>query len=409
MFRSTKAGYKQHLKTNEMTKFVEKAIEVAEKAAETASEIKKTTKAQDVSAVSKFENSSMQFKEGLSDEALKARVEAAAHSANKFFGIPDIDLVEGDAIGVYRGCDIFLDKDVFEYSLDQFKDMKCLSFEDMTKVWAHECGHRILRMDFPSGWTQELGADFFSGVRSEMLGLPTSNFEKLLASTTGSATHPVGSLRVQAVQFGRDVVRGFQEKGITPTIENCKEAFANSPFSKITYENYEAPQYAAFADDKGNFKLRLKIDDDGKTYSQNGELVPNNEYKLNGYTYKTDELGRISKVEGTIQLPQETVSRANLPEIKDAREGDHKGHIIAHDLGGADTEGNLVPMDARLNQSDYRKFEIEVKKTIEEGNNVNGTFELEYENGSSRPSSIIVTLDINGEITEKVFINESKQ
>ena len=66
-------------------------------------------------------------------------------------------------------------------------------------------------------------------------------------------------------------------------------------------------------------------------------------------------------------------------------------------------------MDARLNQSDYRKFEIEVKKTIEEGNNVNGTFELEYENGSSRPSSIIVTLDINGEITEKVFINESKQ
>ena len=275
MFRSTKAGYKQHLKTNEMTKFVEKAIE-GEKVAGTASEIKEATKAQDVSAVAKFENSSMQFKEGLSDEALKARVEAAAHSANKFFGIPDIDLVEGDAIGVYRGCDIFLDKDVFEYSLDQFKDMKCLSFEDMTKVWAHECGHRILRMDFPSGWTQELGADFFSGVRSEMLGLPTSNFEKLLASTTGSATHPVGSLRVQAVQFGRDVVRGFQEKGITPTIENCKEAFANSPFAKITYENYEAPQYAAFADDKGNFKLRLKIDDDGKTYSQNGELVPNN-------------------------------------------------------------------------------------------------------------------------------------
>ena len=391
-----------------MTKFVEKAIE-SEKPAGTASEIKEATKAQDVSAVSKFENSSMQFKEGLSDEALKARVEAAAHSANKFFGIPDIDLVEGDAIGVYRGCDIFLDKDVFEYNLDQFKDMKCLSFEDMTKVWAHECGHRILRMDFPSGWTQELGADFFSGVRSEMLGLPTSNFEKLLASTTGSATHPVGSLRVQAVLFGRDVVRGFQEKGITPTIENCKEAFANSPFAKITYENYETPQYAAFVDDKGNFKLRLKIDDDGKTYSQNGELVPNNEYKLNGYSYKTDELGRISKVEGTIQLPQETVSRANLPEIKDAREGDHKGHIIAHDLGGADTEGNLVPMDARLNQSDYRKFEIEVKKTVEEGNNVNGTFELEYENDSSRPSSIIVTLDINGEITEKVFINESKQ
>lgn len=392
-----------------MIELVGKEIEVAEKAVETASEIKEATKAQDVSAVSKFENASIQFKEGLSDEALRARVEAAAHSANTFFGIPDIDLVEGDAIGVYRGCDIFLDKDVFEYSLDQFKDMKCLSFEDMTKVWAHECGHRILRMDFPSGWTQELGADFFSGVRSEMLGLPTSNFEKLLASTTGSATHPVGSLRVQAVQFGRDVVRGFQEKGITPTIENCKEAFAKSPFSEITYENYSSPQFAKFVDDKGRFKIKLKLDDNGKTYSQNGELVPNNEYRLNGYTYRTDEVGRITQVEGKIQLPQEKVDRDNLPEIKDRRETDHKGHLIAHELGGADTEGNLVSMDGKLNQGDYRKMENEIKRSVEEGKDVRVNIEAEYRDDSHRPSSFNMSIDIDGEHTEKVFINESKQ
>ena len=189
------------------------------------------------SVVSTFERLSEQVKIGLSDEALKARVEASAHSACKFFGIPDVELIEGDAIGVYRNCDIFLDKDVFEFNLEQFKDMKCVSFEDMTKVWAHECGHRILRLDFPSTWAQELGADFFSGVRSEMLGLPSSNFEKMLGSTKGSATHPPGDLRVQAVQFGREVVRDFQEKGITPSIENCKDAFAKSPYAKITYEN----------------------------------------------------------------------------------------------------------------------------------------------------------------------------
>ena len=392
-----------------MIEFVAKAIEVAEKAVETASEIKEATKAQDVSAVSKFENASIQFKEGISDEALRARVEAAAHSANTFFGIPDIDLVEGDAIGVYRGCDIFLDKDVFEYSLDQFKDMKCLSFEDMTKVWAHECGHRILRMDFPSGWVQELGADFFSGVRSEMLGLPTSNFEKLLASTTGSATHPVGSLRVQAVQFGRDVVRGFEEKGITPTIENCKEAFAKSPFSEITYENYSSTQFAKFVDDKGRFKIKLKLDDNGKTYSQNGDLVPNNEYRLNGYTYRTDEMGRITQVDGKIQLPQEKVDRDNLPEIKDRRETDHKGHLIAHELGGADTEGNLVSMDGKLNQGEYRKMENEIKRNVEEGKDVRVNIEAEYRDDSHRPSSFNMSIDIDGEHTEKVFINESKQ
>lgn len=197
------------------------------------------------SVISTFERLSEQVKTGLSDEALKARVEASAHSACKFFGIPDVELIEGDAIGVYRNCDIFLDKDVFEFNLEQFKDMKCVSFEDMTKVWAHECGHRILRLDFPSAWAQELGADFFSGVRSEMLGLPSSNFEKMLGSTKGSATHPPGDLRVQAVQFGRDVVRGFQEKGITPTIENCKEAFAKSPYAKITYENSNDLKLAA--------------------------------------------------------------------------------------------------------------------------------------------------------------------
>ena len=361
------------------------------------------------SVVSSFERLSEQIKNGLSDEALKARVEAAAHSSCKFFGIPDAELIEGDAIGVYRNCDIFLDKDVFEFNLEQFKDMQCVSFEDMTKVWAHECGHRILRLDFRSAWTQELGADFFSGVRSEMLGLPTSNFEKMLGSTTGSESHPVGSLRVQAVQFGRDAVRGFQEKGITPTIENCKEAFANSPFAKITYENYESPQYAAFADDKGNFKLRLKIDDDGKTYCQNGELVPNNEYKLNGYSYKTDELGRITQVHGTLTLKEEISNRPAAPEVKGMEENDQKGHLIGREFNGSDSEGNFAAMSSQVNQREFRAWEIENKKYLKEGKDVKVTIECVYDGDSHRPSSFIATREVDGEISEKVFNNESKQ
>lgn len=368
-----------------------------------------STKERGIGAYPKFEKLSEQFKAVLSDKALEARVEAAAHSACKFFDIPDAELIKGDAIGVYRGCDVFLDNDVFEYNLDQFKDMKCVSFEDMTKIWAHECGHRILGEEFKDPWTKELGADFFSGVRSEMLGLPTSNFEKMLGSTTGSASHPVGSLRVQAIQFGREVVRGFQEKGITPTIENCKEAFANSPFSKITFESQSSPQYAKFIDDKGDFKIKLKTDDNGKTYSENGELVPNNEYKLNGYLCNTDELGRIILEKGNIQHPKEIVNRPPLPDIKDAKEGDHKGHIIARELGGADTEGNLVPMDPRLNQSDYRKLEIEIKKKVEEGHIVNATYELEYEDDTARPSNIVVTLDVDGVTSRNEFINKTKQ
>lgn len=202
----------------------------------------------------------------LSDAATYARIEAAAHSANQFFHLPDIQLEESNCISVYRKCDIFLDNDVFNYNIDQFEDMGCTSFEDMTKIWSHECGHRILRMDYLDSWTQELGADVFSGVRSEMLGLPQSNFEELIGSTKGSATHPVGSLRVKAIEFGRQIVRDFAAQGIEPTIENCKAAFDQSPFSKITANTYTNPEYAAFVDDKAYHYKKAENAQEKATY-----------------------------------------------------------------------------------------------------------------------------------------------
>lgn len=202
----------------------------------------------------------------LSDAAIYARVEAAAHSANQFFNLPDIKLEESDSIAVYRQCDIFLNNDVFEYNLEQFKDMECTSFEDMTKIWAHECGHRILRMDYPDSWTQELGADMFSGVRSEMLGLPQSNFEELIGSTKGSSSHPVGTLRVKAMEFGRQIVRDFAAQGIEPTIENCKAAFDQSPFAKITANTYTNPEYAAFVNDRAYHYKKAEIAQEKATY-----------------------------------------------------------------------------------------------------------------------------------------------
>lgn len=358
-----------------------------------------------------FEKLSEQFKAGLSDKALEARVEAAAHSACIFFDIPDADLIKGDAIGVYRDCDVFLDNDVFEYNLDQFKDMKCVSFEDMTKIWAHECGHRILGKELSSSrWTQELFADFCSGVRSETLGLPSSNFEKMLGSTKGSETHPVGSLRVNAIQFGREVVRFYQSRGVESTIEDYKEAFANSPFSKITYENYNGPQYSKFIDDKGGFKIKLRIDDEGKTYCQNGELVPNNEYKLNGYFYKTDELGRTTLANGTLTLKEEITNRPAAPEVKGMDENDQKGHLIGREFNGADAEGNFAAMSFQVNKSDFRTWELDNKKLLKEGKDVKVTIECVYDGDSYRPSSFIATREVDGEFLDRrEFNNESKQ
>ena len=189
-------------------------------------------------------------KEKVSDEALHARVEAAAHSASKFFDLPDVKLKEGDGIGVYKHNIGSLFDDVFEYSLEQFKKMGCTSFEDMTKIWAHECGHRLLQNIFPSSWANELGADFFAGVRSEMLGLPKSNLEKKLASTSASPSHPGGTLRMKAMDYGRFVVAEMKKAGIQPTWQNCIAAYKVSPFAKMSYENAAKGKVDAFINNR---------------------------------------------------------------------------------------------------------------------------------------------------------------
>lgn len=231
----------------------------------------------------------------LSDAALHTRVEASAHSACKFFGLPDIVLQEGDAISVYRGSDIFPDKDVFEYNLHQFKQMGCTNFEDMTKVWSHECGHRLLRMEFQQPWAQELGADFFAGVRSEMLGLPTGNFEKFLSKTDASFSHPNGNLRIEAIKYGRQVVKDLLASGQTPTLENCKEAFANSKFAKMAPGQQRAGDVAAFVDSKSyHYSEAAKAKENANYYkheaekaAQNGNYSKAKDYSRKAESYET--------------------------------------------------------------------------------------------------------------------------
>lgn len=233
--------------------------QVAEKAAE--SEVVRSV----ASVLEKIEL----VKSGVS-EALVAKVEAAAHSAGKFFGISDAELIVGRAIDAYHDCEIFVKKTVFEFVLDRFKDVMGVSVEDMMKIWAHECGCRILEKDNSlSAWAKELGAGFFTGVRSEMLGLPKSDFEKVLESAKESETCPEGTLRVNAIQYGRDVVRRFQSNGVEPTIENCKEEFVNSPYSKITYENQGSPKFNVIVKDKLSENAELPRDTDNTNSNPN--------------------------------------------------------------------------------------------------------------------------------------------
>ncbi len=166
---------------------------------------------------------------------LKSDIVNAAKDTCIFFDLPEIPIQEGESIGVFLD-DGTNSKDVFEYNADEFKALNCTSFEDISKVWSHECGHRILRDIYSDSWPSELGADFFVGVRSEMLGLPVGDFEKSLSKEFPCESHPGGELRLQAIQYGRDVVAKMRDEGVSPNWENCLEEFDESSFSKTVFD-----------------------------------------------------------------------------------------------------------------------------------------------------------------------------
>lgn len=176
------------------------------------------------------------------DEQLLQRAELSAQLACRFFELPENNIHKGQEIQIFKNDTEKVTDDVMEYNVEQFKRMGCTSVNDMTRVWFHECGHRVLQDVYPDSWTDELGADFFVGIASELLGFPKGNLERLLAIQNPSDSHPGGSLRLMAIDYGRFVAAQMKEQGITPTWANCIEAFKGSPFPELTPEEVPAEE-----------------------------------------------------------------------------------------------------------------------------------------------------------------------
>ena len=152
---------------------------------------------------------------------------------------------------------------------------------------------------------------------------------------------------------------------------------------------------------------KCKTDDNGTVYAVDGKPLPNCEYTLNGFSYKTDSKGRIVKAEGDITPPDG--ERAPLPELtnKDKRPSDDKGHVIGHQIGGVESEGNLVPQDATLNRGEYNKLEKELAKLKAEGHDVKVEVTIKYKGDSDRPDSFRVKYTVDGKTYVKTFKNEA--
>lgn len=154
------------------------------------------------------------------------------------------------------------------------------------------------------------------------------------------------------------------------------------------------------------------LDDNGTKYRETDHLLPNTQYELNGYKYETDNKGRIKSAEGKIRIKDPDYGR-NMENVRKYKSqeynpSDDRGHLIANQFGGSDRLGNVVPMDAKLNKSDYNRVENTLADAVKNGADVKLKVEPIYGNDSSRPSDFQVSYSIDGDKTVVVFKNKSE-
>lgn len=153
----------------------------------------------------------------------------------------------------------------------------------------------------------------------------------------------------------------------------------------------------------------VHYDDNGTIYRRGDNLEPNAVIEKNGYTFKTDDNGRVISAEGALHIPEKTPRAMDSMEAVgkgDQIEGqDERFHLIGHQFGGSDGIENLVPGDGKLNHGEYLSMETKLADAVKDGCNVKLKVEPVYLDNSYRPVEFRATYTIDGEKTVQVFRN----
>jgi len=139
----------------------------------------------------------------------------------------------------------------------------------------------------------------------------------------------------------------------------------------------------------------------------NRKLIPNTSYDINGYLYKTDELGRVINVRGKLELGDGT--RNKYQQIKTGKKGiqdDEGGHLIGDRFGGPGEAINLVPQNSNLNRGAWKKMENEWEDALNQDKDVIINIKTNYDRDSVRPDSFTVKYSIDGKDYTRKFKNK---
>lgn len=194
-------------------------------------------------------------------------------------------------------------------------------------------------------------------------------------------------------------VKTVEGSGFDKVAEKVK-AVEGSGFDKATEEV------------KPEGQENTRLDDNGTKYREGDCLLPDTEFEIKGYKYKTDDKGRTVSAEGKLRLCDSDYTRS-MEEVKkidgqEYKSGDDRGHLIAHRFGGSDKLENLVPMDAKLNRNGFAKLENIFADAVTAGADVRLKVEPVYKSDSTRPDEFRISYSIDGEKDVVVFRNESE-
>lgn len=132
--------------------------------------------------------------------------------------------------------------------------------------------------------------------------------------------------------------------------------------------------------------------------NMHSSLTPNSIYHgPNGAIYYTDQYGRICHWSGEIssnaQIRNYYAQRTLEGKNPDQQ---HAGHLLASNQGGSGEKFNMVPMNAKVNQQDYRAWEKENEALYKEGYTVKLSGSNGYTPGldTNAPEAIMATREV---------------
>lgn len=223
----------------------------------------------------------------------------------------------------------------------------------------------------------------------------------------------IGQNRIQAEQ-GEHLGAGFTDLPNNSEKRDCRACLPDDSGEKVYNADLPDDTGESLPQTKDTDEVNYYYDDRGQLYRIGDKLIANTSYELNGYSFATDELGRVVSAEGQLHMK----NRDERLPIKDSlevigkgdqREGDDRGHLIGDQFDGPNGLENLVPQDAEINRKDFKNFENELAGEVKAGKDVYVKIDVLYDEGSRRPTNMMVSYLIDENEGIRIFPNGPRE